>query len=126
MSFSYMNDPFDIFFTSRRSNLEPQTNIGHNSKEILLQVSLPGFSRSDIDVEVNAGRLSVRTKAQKVSDEYEYTTRDIVMSEYSRTWSLPKSANTDAVDASYESGILTVRIPYNQTSRDSIRKIELR
>ena len=86
MSFSYMNDPFDIFFTSR-GKLEPQTNIGHNNKEILLQVSLPGFSRSDIDVEVNSGRLSVRTKGQKLSTEYEYSTREIFLSDYNRTWS---------------------------------------
>ena len=125
MSFSYMNDPFDIFFTSR-GKFEPQTNIGHNSKEILLQIALPGFSRSDIDVEVNSGRLSVRAKGQKLSDEHEYTTRDIFLTEYSRTWTLPKSANSDAVEASYDSGILTVKIPYSQTSRDSLRKIELR
>lgn len=120
-----MNDPFDIFFTSR-GKLEPQTNIGHNNKEILLQVSLPGFSRSDIDVEVNSGRLSVRTKGQKLSTEYEYSTREIFLSDYNRTWSLPKSANADAVEASYESGILTVKIPYSQTSRETLRKIELR
>jgi HSP20 family protein len=125
MSFTGWNDPFDIFFTTRNA-VEPQTNVGHNGKEIVLQVALPGFSRSDIDVEVNNGRLMIRAKAQKQNDEYEYTTRDIRLTDYSRNWSLPKTVNTEAVEAAYDAGILTVRIPYNQNTRETVRKIELR
>jgi len=125
MSFVW-NDPFDIFFTNR-NEIDAPVNVGHNGKEILLQVSLPGFSRSDIDVEVNGGRLTVKAKrASEKSEEYEYTTRQISLTSYSRSWSLPKNANTEAVDASYDAGILNVKIPYNQSTRDTVRKIELR
>lgn len=125
MSFVW-NDPFDIFFTNR-GEIDAPINVGHNGREILLQVSLPGFSRSDIDVEVNGGRLTVKAKrAAQQADEHEYTTRQIALSNYSRSWSLPKNANTEAVDASYDSGILNVRIPYNQANREATRKIELR
>lgn len=125
MSFVW-SDPFDIFFNNR-NEIDAPVNVGHNGKEILLQVSLPGFSRSDIDVEVNGGRLTVKAKrvAEK-NDEYEYTTRQIGISNYSRSWTLPKNANTDAVDASYDAGILNVKIPYNLGNRDTVRKIELR
>lgn len=123
---TFWNDPFDIFFSSR-SELDAPVNVGHNSKEIMLQVSLPGFSRSDIDVEVNGGRLTIKAKRAEVkSDEYEYSTRQISLSSYSKSWSLPKSANTEAVDASYDAGILTIKIPHNQSTRDTARKIELR
>ena len=125
MSFVW-NDPFDIFFTNR-GEVDAPINVGHSGKEILLQVALPGFSRSDIDVEVNAGRLTVKAKRnQPQSDEYEYSTKQIGLSGYSRSWSLPKNSNTEAVDASYDAGILSVRIPFNQNSRDTVRKIELR
>ena len=125
MSFSIMNDPFDIFFTSCGS-VGPNVNIGHNNREIMLQVSLPGFSRSDIDVEVVAGRLTVKAKASKINEEYEYTTREIRFADYSKSWSLPRSANTEAAEAAYDAGILTVKIPYLQASKDTARKIELR
>lgn len=125
MSFVGWNDPFDIFFTAR-NGFEPQTNVGHNGKEIVLQVALPGFSRSDVDVEVNNGRLMVRAKAQKQNEGYEWTTRDIKLTDFSRSWTLPKSINAEAVEASYDAGILTVRIPYVQNTRETVRKIELR
>lgn len=125
MSFVW-NDPFDIFFTNH-NEIDAPVNVGHNGKEILLQVSLPGFSRSDIDVEVNGSRLTVKAKcAAEKTDEYEYSTRQISLASYSRSWSLPKNANTESVDASYEAGILNVKIPYNQNTRDTVRKIELR
>lgn len=123
---TFWNDPFDVFF-STRGELDAPVNVGHNGKEILLQVSLPGFSRSDIDVEVNGGRLTVKAKRnESKSEEYEYTTRQISLASYSKSWSLPKNSNTEAVDASYDAGILTVKIPYNQGTRDTVRKIELR
>jgi HSP20 family protein len=125
MSFTGWSDPFDIFF-SAGSGFEPMTNVGQNSKEIILQLALPGFSRSDIDVEVNNGRISVRASAQKQQDDYEYSIRDIHFRDYSRAWSLPKHANADAIEAQYEAGILTVKIPFTQSTRETIRKIELR
>lgn len=125
MSFIW-NDPFDIFFTNR-NEFDAPVNVGHNGKEILLQISLPGFSRSDIDVDVNGGRLTVKAKRTvEKTDEYEYSTRQISLSSYNRSWTLPKNANTEAVDASYEAGILSVKIPYNQSTRDTVRKIEIR
>ena len=93
----------------------------------LLQVSLPGFSRSEIDVEVNAGRLTVKTnRAVQKKEDYEFTTRQIGQTNYSRTWTLPKTANPEAVEANYDAGILSVRIPYSQNTRETVRKIELR
>ena len=124
MSITGWNDPFDIFF-STRAGLEPNINVGHNSREIILQVALPGFSRSDIDVEVNSYRLTVKAKSQKAQDDHEFTTREIKMTDYSRSWTLPKSVNTEAVDATYEAGILTVHVPYSN-NKETTRKIELR
>ena len=123
MSTAVWNDPFNVFL-SARPGLDPSINVGHNSREIILQVALPGFSRSDIDVEVSNNRLTVRAKSQKKQDIYEFSTREIRQTDFSRSWSLPKSANLDAVDATYDAGILTVLVPYS-TGKESVRKIDL-
>jgi HSP20 family molecular chaperone IbpA len=122
LSISGFNDPFDIFFTGR-SMSGPPTNIGYNNQEIILQISIPGYSRNDIDVDTSNGRLSIIAKAQKQGANHEFTTRDINTGEYKQSWSLPKSSNTENIEAIYESGILSIRIPYLQNSRDASRKI---
>jgi HSP20 family protein len=122
LSISGFNDPFDIFFTNRGMS-NALTNIGHNNQEIILQVSLPGYSRNDINVDTSSGRLSIEAKAQKTSTDYEFSTRNIDIGEYKQTWSLPAASNPEGIEAVYESGILSIRIPYMHNSRDASRKI---
>lgn len=124
MSISGFNDPFDIFFNSAGHKMNP-TNVGYNKQEIILQVALPGYSRSDIDVDVNNGRLSITAKEQSQLSAYEFTSRDINLGGFKQAWHLPKTVNAEAIEATYESGILSVRIPYLQNTRESSRKINV-
>ena len=121
---TYWNDPLDFVFTKRMTDM-PRINVGHNKEELILQVSLPGFSRSDVDVEVTAGRLSVNAKTKTNTQNYEFTTRGFKIADYSQTWTLPKNVNADSVSANYEAGILTITMPFANNTRDSVRKIEL-
>lgn len=124
MSFAAFNDPFDIFFTAH-TDREPQFSVGHNTRGIILSVALPGRSRSDIDVEVNAGRLTLTAKAVKPAPGYNYATAGIFLGGYTRTWSLPKTANPEGIEASYDAGIITVTIPHTQNTVETVRKIEV-
>jgi HSP20 family protein len=122
LSITGFNDPFDIFFHSKGGSGMP-TNVGYNKQEIILQVSLPGYSRTDIDIDVVNGRLAVSAKEQSSLTAYEFTTRDIKLGAFKQAWHLPKSVNTEAIEANYDSGILTIRIPYLQNPREASRKI---
>jgi HSP20 family protein len=122
--YAFMNDPFD-FISNTRNSVTPRINVGHNKEGIMLQVSLPGFSRTDIDVEVANGRLNVRAKSNNAASNYEFSTQEFKIGDYTQSWSLPKNVNSDAVEAEYEAGILTVTLPYSQSNRENIRKIAL-
>lgn len=124
MRYAFMNDPFDFFSNTRNSDT-PRINVGHNKEGIMLQVALPGFSRSDIDVEVANGRLNVRAKSNNSASNYEFSTQEFKIGDYAQSWSLPKNVNSDAVEAEYEAGILTVTLPYSQSNRENVRKIAL-
>jgi HSP20 family protein len=119
-----MNDPFD-FISNTRNSVTPRINVGHNKEGIMLQVALPGFSRSDIDVEVANGRLNVRAKSNNSASNYEFSTQEFKIGDYTQSWSLPKNVNSDAVEAEYEAGILAVTLPYSQINRENVRKIAL-
>lgn len=124
MRYAFMNDPFDFFSNTRNSDT-PRINVGHNKEGIMLQVALPGFSRSDIDVEVANGRLNVRAKSNNSASNYEFSTQEFKIGDYTQSWSLPKNVNSDAVEAEYEAGILAVTLPYSQINRENVRKIAL-
>ena len=124
MRYAFMNDPFD-FISNTRNSVTPRINVGHNKEGIMLQVALPGFSRSDIDVEVANGRLNVRAKSNNSASNYEFSTQEFKIGDYTQSWSLPKNVNSDAVEAEYEAGILAVTLPYSQINRENVRKIAL-
>ncbi len=124
MRYAFMNDPFDFISNTRNSDT-PRINVGHNKEGIMLQVALPGFSRSDIDVEVANGRLNVRAKSNNSASNYEFSTQEFKIGDYTQSWSLPKNVNSDAVEAEYEAGILAVTLPYSQINRENVRKIAL-
>jgi len=121
---SYWNDPFD-YIRTRRTIDSPRINVGQNKEEMILQVALPGYSRSDIDVEVTGGRLNVLAKNNSNTPSYEFITQEFKLADYSQSWTLPKSINTDSVSANYESGILTITMPLARDQREGVRKIEL-
>ena len=121
---SYLNDPFD-YIRTRRTIDSPRINVGHNKEEMILQIALPGYSRSDIDVEVSGGRLNVRSKSKPSPPNHEFITQEFNLADYSQSWTLPKSINADAVSANYEAGILTITMPLARDQREGVRKIEL-
>ena len=121
---TYWNDPFEHIFT-RRTIDTPRINVGQNKEEMVLQIALPGYSRSDVDVEVSSGRLNVRAKTKPNTQGYEFHTQEFKLVDYSQSWSLPKTVNAEAVSANYEAGILTITMPFARETRDSVRKIEL-
>ena len=121
---SYWNDPLD-YIRTRRTIDSPRINVGQNKEEMILQVTLPGYSRSDIDVDVTGGRLNVRAKNNSNAPSHEFITQEFKLVDYSQSWTLPKSINADSISANYEAGILTITMPLARDQREGVRKIEL-
>jgi HSP20 family protein len=71
--------------------------------EFVLTIELPGFDPEEITASWDAGVLNV---AGEHEDEKRGTRRT-----YHRRFRFPKTVDEDAIEASYENGILTVRLP---------------
>ncbi len=64
----------------------------------ILTLTLPGYSKEDIDVEVGASSITVSSKKNKV-----------VKSE--RTYAIPDGTDPDSISAEMKHGLLTIIIP---------------
>lgn len=78
-----------------------------------MHFDLPGISQSDINVELNDNVLTVsgqRERKQELSKDnfYRYERR---FGSFSRSVSLPSGVSEDDISASYENGVLEVRVP---------------
>lgn len=75
-----------------------------------LDVEMPGVAKGDVELTVEAGRLTVQAqrKAPESNPEYLYNQRKFGATE--RTISLPEYADADSIEAELRDGILHVTI----------------
>ena len=95
----------------------PPTNVWENEQGLLVTAEIPGIDPAALDVSLEKDTLTIsgeRTGGQaagqpETSDE-NYVRRERWFEPFKRTIELPFDVNPDKCDASYERGVLTVRL----------------
>jgi HSP20 family protein len=112
-----MNRLFDGFFGNdareRTRRWVPAMDLVETKDDLVLRADLPGMSEDDISLEIKDGVLNVSGERQfEHKDETEGFYRfERGFGSFSRSLSLPQGVNADSVKASFDKGVLEVRIP---------------
>ncbi|MDV3126088.1 Hsp20/alpha crystallin family protein [Mycobacterium sp. 21AC1] len=97
-------------------DLTPAAELSKDGDDAVVRLDLPGLSTeavaNDINVEIDRGRLVIRGERR---DERAETAAGRTLSEvrygaFRRSFKLPGHVTGDAVTASYDAGVLTVRV----------------
>lgn len=98
-------------------------DIEDRDDELVLTGDLPGFETDDIDVRVKERTLEVTAERDETTEEEagEYVRRERRRSSVSRSVPLPMAVDTDGITATYNNGVLTVRMPKAEPSSDGTR-----
>jgi HSP20 family protein len=88
-------------------------DVAETENEFLVKASLPGIKPDDLEITYNANVLTIRgeTKEEKDVDEKRYHLRERRYGSFSRSISLPASVKQEAIEASYDAGVLTLHLP---------------
>lgn len=109
---------------SKRS--APTTDIyTEDDSKLTVEAHLPGFSESDIDVDVAQGALVIQAEKREKEedkDRKKYVVRESSTSYYRRI-ELPELADEEAVSATFDKGVLRVTVPYR--ALPSPRKVSI-
>ena len=87
----------------------PAVDIIETNQEIIVRVALPGASKEKIDLRVTEESIYVDAKATPV--EGKYLRRETSPLGFKRDLKLPVEIKPEQVKATYENGILEVRLP---------------
>lgn len=86
----------------------------------VLRAELPGIDPAkDVEVEVEGDMLHIRGERREETKEKNH--REFHYGSFRRTMSLPKGAKADQITASYNDGVLEVRVPVEQAEAPSMR-----
>ena len=115
---SEMNRLFNTVFDTPQANgglrrWVPAMDLVETTDAFVLRADLPGVSEEDVKIEVEDTVLTVsgERKAEHESREEGFYRMERAFGTFSRSLTLPKGVNADAVVASFDQGVLEIRIP---------------
>jgi HSP20 family protein len=91
----------------------PTLDVWETDAEVVYAFDLPGISKDKIAIEAEDGALTVsatRERDEKVEND-RYVRFERRYGTFSRTVGLPHGVSEDAIKASYDQGVLEIRVP---------------
>jgi len=106
-------------FSSTNTTL-PSVNIKESNEEFEVEVAAPGLTKNDFKIDLKHDVLTVSSEKEvenETKGEQEFSLREFSYQSFSRSFSLPNSADIEKIGAKYENGILRIIIPKKEDSR---------
>ncbi len=97
----------------------PATNILEKENSYEIELAAPGMKKEDFKLEVENKLLSViyEKKADEAQPEVEYLQQEFHMDEFTRSFTIPETADAEKIKARYDNGILYISIPKMEKAR---------
>lgn len=123
-------DPFQEMLNLRRTvdrlfdNVNPDrewqptqwglaVDVVENKDDFVIKASVPGINPDDLDVSYSDDTLTIKGEVKSDSEykEDQYHLRERRYGSFARSISLPIKIKGDAIEANYQNGVLTLRLP---------------
>lgn len=119
--FDGLDSIFDSFFAepTARRHRAPAVDIREEHDGYLVHADLPGVSEKDLKVSIDDNVLTISANADENGERTSesYLVRERRQAAFTRSLVLPGDADHEAVAATFKDGLLTLRVPKNQTRK---------
>ncbi|MFN4769449.1 MAG: Hsp20/alpha crystallin family protein [Candidatus Kapaibacterium sp.] len=116
----------DNFFTTRflpfaAHETIPSANVKETDTQFTIEVAAPGYRKEDLKIRLDESTLTVQAEKQEEKNEEKesYRRREFSYSSFTRSFTLPKSAEGAKAQASYRDGIMTIVVPKKAAEADA-------
>lgn len=127
------NDVFDsifndTFFSDRMVTRVPAANISETADHYHIELAAPGLKKQDfkLNLDRNILNISVEQQSENAAEQRNYSKREFSYSSFVRAFTLPDSANSDDIDATYSDGVLKIDIAKKEEAKAVRKQIEIK
>lgn len=121
---------FDRFFdraANATMSLVPAVDVRETAEVLEVVAELPGMRSEDVNVSIENNVLTISgEKKQEVTEgngDGNYHLVERRFGRFERAFTLPRTVNTEKIDARFENGVLTVTLPKSEAAKP--RKIKV-
>ena len=125
-----MANPLNV---KKTSVWRPAIEVKQNDKKYTVKVQLPGVNKDDIEVEIDNDFMTITAEIHEEAEEKEeqaknerYHTSEFRYGKYQRTISFDQPVKADESTATYDKGILTIKLPKLLTKTKIPKKLEIK
>lgn len=109
----------------------PAINVKENKNALMLEMSVPGYSKKDFHIHVNRNVLTISGRKMMEKEEKDKDSRilkqEFSSSSFSRSFTLPEHIDTTNIGATQKDGILKITLPKLETAiEDKTKRIEIK
>lgn len=98
----------------------PAVNITEDDNAYTIEVAAPGLNKKDFKIDLEKNILTIASVGEEKQDENNerYTRREFRYSNFSRSFTLPETVESDKISAVHKDGILYVDIPKMEEAKE--------
>lgn len=117
---------FNHFFEGEfnQSGSRPAANIKETEVAFELSLLVPGYSKEQVNIELDEFVLTVSAELEKEKENLEGR-NEFSLESFSRSFRLPKTADIDAIKAEQKNGVLRLEIPKKKEEQKLKKLIEI-
>jgi HSP20 family protein len=105
----------------------PAVDIYETENELVIKADLPDVNPQNLDIRVENNILTIRgeRKFESKVKEDNYLRVERAYGSFSRSFSLANSVKTDDIQADYQNGVLTLRLPKREEAKPKQIKVNV-
>lgn len=94
--------------------------------EVVVKAALPGIKPEEVEVTITGNTLTISGESQEENEvkEKDYIRQERRYGSFTRTVTLPDGLKADKADASFENGVLTLKVPKSEEAKPKTIKVK--
>lgn len=115
----------DLFgFMLNEPTSAPQYDVIENDNEYILEFMLPGFEKDSVSINVEEDTLFIEGE-RKADENVKYNRKGSFYGKFKRSFTLPENVETNEIDASFQDGVLSIKLPKRSEKEVSKKSIKI-
>ena len=109
-------------------NWTPLVDVYEDKEHVVVEAQVPGIEMNDVKISVNDRmlRLEGERKHERTEDQGNYHFREAHYGSFARSFRLPNYVKTDEATATYDKGVLTVKVPKQEQAKPKLIPVEVK